>query len=149
MQKSGVTATGNGTVDAAYRAIWRAIELEPKLIAFGINATSDHSDAMGEAMVTLRSGDIVAPGRGVSTDIVESAIKDGLGVAGFVAGTQVFDARLVEDVGADLVAPADVGFAVFYRLRAGAAFVEFQFVEFGAQLFHTGAAVFVLAAAVL
>lgn len=68
-------ATGNGPVDAAYRAIWRAIELEPKLIAFGINATSDHSDAMGEAMVTLRSGDIVAPGRGVSTDIVESAIK--------------------------------------------------------------------------
>lgn len=68
-------ATGNGPVDAAYRAIWRTIELEPELIAFGINATSDHSDAMGEAMVTLRSGDIVAPGRGVSTDIVESAIK--------------------------------------------------------------------------
>ena len=68
-------ATGNGPVDAAYRAIWRAIELEPELISFSINATSDHSDAMGEAMVTLRSGDIVAPGRGVSTDIVESAIK--------------------------------------------------------------------------
>ncbi|NLL36318.1 MAG: 2-isopropylmalate synthase [Fretibacterium sp.] len=68
-------ATGNGPVDAAYRAIWRAIELEPELISFSIDATSDHSDAMGEAMVTLRSGEIVAPGRGVSTDIVESAIK--------------------------------------------------------------------------
>lgn len=68
-------ATGNGPIDAAYRAIWRAIDLEPELLSFSIQATSDLSDAMGETKVTLRSGEIIAPGRGVSTDVIESAIK--------------------------------------------------------------------------
>ena len=68
-------ATGNGPIDAAYRAIWRAIDLEPELLSFSIQATSDLSDAMGETKITLRSGDVVAPGRGVSTDIIESSIK--------------------------------------------------------------------------
>ncbi len=68
-------ATGNGPIDAAYRAIWRAIDLEPELVSFSIQSTSGLSDAMGETKITLRSGDITAPGRGVSTDVIESAIK--------------------------------------------------------------------------
>ena len=68
-------ATGNGPIDAAYRAIWRAIDMEPELLSFHIKATSDRSDALGETTVVLRSGGITAPGRGVSTDIIESAIK--------------------------------------------------------------------------
>ena len=68
-------ATGNGPIDAAYRAIWRAIDLEPELLSFNIQATSDLSDAMGETKITLRSGEVTAPGRGVSTDVIESAIK--------------------------------------------------------------------------
>jgi 2-isopropylmalate synthase len=68
-------ATGNGPIDAAYRAIRRAIDLEPELLTFNIKATSDRSDALGETTVTLRSGSVTAPGRGVSTDIIESAVK--------------------------------------------------------------------------
>jgi 2-isopropylmalate synthase len=68
-------ATGNGPIDAAYRAIWRAIDLEPELLSFNIKATSDHSDSLGETTVVLRSGEVTAPGRGVSTDIIESAVK--------------------------------------------------------------------------
>jgi 2-isopropylmalate synthase len=68
-------ATGNGPIDAAYRAIWRAIDMEPELLIFHIKATSDRSDALGETTVLLRSGGVTAPGRGVSTDIIESAVK--------------------------------------------------------------------------
>jgi 2-isopropylmalate synthase len=68
-------ATGNGPIDAAYRAIWRAIDMEPELLSFHIKATSDRSDALGETTVVLRSGGVTAPGRGVSTDVIESAIK--------------------------------------------------------------------------
>ncbi|MDR3265775.1 MAG: 2-isopropylmalate synthase [Synergistaceae bacterium] len=68
-------ATGNGPIDAAYRAIRRAIDLEPELLSFNIKATSDRSDALGETTVVLRSGEVTAPGRGVSTDVIESAVK--------------------------------------------------------------------------
>ncbi|MDR2522922.1 MAG: 2-isopropylmalate synthase [Synergistaceae bacterium] len=68
-------ATGNGPIDAAYRAIWRVIDLEPELLSFNIKATSDRSDSLGETTVLLRSGDVTAPGRGVSTDVIESAVK--------------------------------------------------------------------------
>jgi 2-isopropylmalate synthase len=68
-------ATGNGPIDAAYRAIWRAIDLEPELLSFNIKATSDRSDSLGETTVLLRSGEVTAPGRGISTDVIESAVK--------------------------------------------------------------------------
>ncbi|MDR3231918.1 MAG: 2-isopropylmalate synthase [Synergistaceae bacterium] len=68
-------ATGNGPIDAAYRAIRRAIDLEPELLSFNIKATSDRSDSLGETTVILRSGGVTAPGRGVSTDVIESAVK--------------------------------------------------------------------------
>jgi 2-isopropylmalate synthase len=68
-------ATGNGPIDAAYRAIRRAIDLEAELLTFNIKATSDRSDSLGETTVTLRSGEVTAPGRGVSTDVIESAVK--------------------------------------------------------------------------
>src|SRR5262245_19160347 len=42
-------------------------------------------------------------------EILEVAVQDALRVAHFVIGAQVLDARLVEHVRADLVAPADVG----------------------------------------
>jgi 2-isopropylmalate synthase len=68
-------ATGNGPIDAAYRAIRRAIDLEAELLSFNIKATSDRSDSLGETTVVLRSGEVTAPGRGVSTDIIESSVK--------------------------------------------------------------------------
>ena len=68
-------ATGNGPIDAAYRAIRRAIDLDPELLSFHIKATSDRSDALGETTVVLKSGAVTAPGRGVSTDVIESAVK--------------------------------------------------------------------------
>jgi 2-isopropylmalate synthase len=68
-------ATGNGPIDAAYRAVRRAIDLEAELLSFNIKATSDRSDALGETTVILKSGAVTAPGRGVSTDVIESSVK--------------------------------------------------------------------------
>ncbi len=48
---------------------------------------------------------------------VEIAVKHSLSVTGFNAGTQIFDARLVEHVGTNLAAPADVRFGVLNLLR--------------------------------
>lgn len=68
-------ATGNGPVDASYRAIRKALNFEPELVEFSIKATSELADAMGETHVILRHKDIRAQGRGASTDIIESAIR--------------------------------------------------------------------------
>src|ERR1700674_2609145 len=47
---------------------------------------------------------------------VQVAVEDRLRVADLDVGAQVLDARLVEHVGADLVAPADVGLGVLQLL---------------------------------
>ena len=45
--------------------------------------------------------------------LIQIAVQHFLGIANFHVGTQVLDARLVEHIGANLVAPADIGFGVF------------------------------------
>ncbi|SHN60190.1 2-isopropylmalate synthase [Desulfovibrio litoralis] len=68
-------AVGNGPVDAAYNAIKRIIGFEPTLTQFQIKATSQLSDALGEAIVVLEHDGIKAQGRGASTDIIEASVK--------------------------------------------------------------------------
>ncbi|MDR1607962.1 MAG: 2-isopropylmalate synthase [Deltaproteobacteria bacterium] len=68
-------ATGNGPVDAAYRAIMRVINIEPKLESFKITATSERSDALGEALVIISYQGLKAQGRGASTDVIKASVK--------------------------------------------------------------------------
>ncbi|MDR1546876.1 MAG: 2-isopropylmalate synthase [Deltaproteobacteria bacterium] len=68
-------ATGNGPVDAAYGAVKRIIRLEPKLETFKIAATSERSNAMGEAQVVLSHVGLKAQGRGASTDVIKASIR--------------------------------------------------------------------------
>ena len=68
-------AAGNGPVDAAYAALRRLLGLAPELVHYNVTATSEASDAVGEATLVLRLGDMMARGRGASTDVVESSIK--------------------------------------------------------------------------
>ncbi len=68
-------AAGNGPVDAAYSAVRRLVGIAPELSSYRILATSERSDAVGEAVITLRLGDLKAQGRGASTDVIESSIK--------------------------------------------------------------------------
>ena len=66
-------AAGNGPVDAAYSAIRRLVGISPELSSYRIQATSERSDAMGEAVITLRLNGLKA--QGPSTDVIESSIK--------------------------------------------------------------------------
>ena len=82
-------------------------------------------------------------------EIVEVAVEHRLGVADLDVGAQVLDARLVEHVGADLVAPADVGLGVLELLLRLVPLAQLELVELRLQHRHRLGAVAVLRAVVL
>ena len=65
--------TGDGPIDAIFRAINSATRREVKLREFRIDAVTGGQDALGEASVILELGGSTASGQGVSTDIIEAA----------------------------------------------------------------------------
>ncbi len=68
-------AIGSGPVDAAFKAVDRIAGLDLTLESFSINAVSDGEDAMGQAVVKVRFEDELYTGSGLSTDVIESAIR--------------------------------------------------------------------------
>jgi 2-isopropylmalate synthase len=67
------TFTGDGPIDAVFRAINAAAGREAKLREFRVDAVTGGQDALGETSVVLELGDVTASGQGVSTDIIEAA----------------------------------------------------------------------------
>jgi 2-isopropylmalate synthase len=65
--------TGDGPVDAIFRAINTATRREARLREFRIDAVTGGQDALGEASVVLELAGQSASGQGVSTDIIEAA----------------------------------------------------------------------------
>jgi 2-isopropylmalate synthase len=65
--------TGDGPIDAIFRAINAAAGREAKLREFRVDAVTGGQDALGETSVVLELGEITASGQGVSTDIIEAA----------------------------------------------------------------------------
>jgi 2-isopropylmalate synthase len=65
--------TGDGPIDAVFRAINAAAAREAKLREFRVDAVTGGQDALGETSVVLELGDVTASGQGVSTDIIEAA----------------------------------------------------------------------------
>jgi 2-isopropylmalate synthase len=65
--------TGDGPVDAIFRAINAATKREARLREFRIDAVTAGQDALGEASVVLELAGQSASGQGVSTDIIEAA----------------------------------------------------------------------------
>ncbi len=66
---------GNGSVDASFLAIEKITGCHYELDDFQIQAITEGKEAMGQTLVKLRSRGKVYSGKGVSTDIVISAIK--------------------------------------------------------------------------
>ncbi len=66
---------GDGPVDSAMRAIEKALGVKSKLKDFSIRALSSGKDAMGEVRIMVDFDGIVTSGKGVSTDIIEAALK--------------------------------------------------------------------------
>jgi 2-isopropylmalate synthase len=67
--------TGDGPVDAIFRAINSATKREARLREFRIDAVTGGQDALGEASVVLELAGQSAAGQGVSTDIIEAAAQ--------------------------------------------------------------------------
>ncbi|MDD5680646.1 MAG: 2-isopropylmalate synthase [Candidatus Omnitrophica bacterium] len=70
-----VNSTGDGPVDACYRAIDKATGLKGKLLNYSLRAITGGKDAVGDVTVRIRVKDEVIMGRGSSTDIVEASAK--------------------------------------------------------------------------
>ncbi len=67
-------ATGDGPIEASYKAIEKIVGREYGLEQYSIQAVSGGEDAIGEVIVKIKHGDDVITGRGLSTDIIESSI---------------------------------------------------------------------------
>jgi 2-isopropylmalate synthase len=66
---------GNGCIDAAFSAINDIVGKDITMEMFELGAISGSSDAQGEALIKVSWNDKTWNGHGVSTNIVESAIK--------------------------------------------------------------------------
>ena len=65
--------TGDGPVDAIFRAINAATGSDARLREFRVDAVTGGQDALGETSVVLEIGGVTGSGQGVSTDILEAA----------------------------------------------------------------------------
>ncbi|MCM8823749.1 MAG: 2-isopropylmalate synthase [Candidatus Omnitrophica bacterium] len=68
-------STGDGPVDACYRAIDKIVGKSVKLIDYKLEAITRGKDAQGLVRVEIMVGDKTFIGRGSSTDIIEASIK--------------------------------------------------------------------------
>ena len=74
IQMRGV-GIGDGPIDAAFQAIEKIIGHHYELDDFQIQTVTEGRDAMGSAIVKLRSGGRVYSGNGISTDIIGASIR--------------------------------------------------------------------------
>jgi 2-isopropylmalate synthase len=69
-------ATGDGPVDAIYKAIERLCDIKFKLLDYRLNSLTMGKDAMGEVYVRIQGpGRVEFAGRSTSTDILEASGK--------------------------------------------------------------------------
>ncbi len=66
---------GDGPIDASFIAIDRIIGRHYELDDFQIQAVTEGKEAMGSAVVKLRSGSKLYSGNGISTDIIGASIR--------------------------------------------------------------------------
>ena len=85
MAKVGVTlpsgelvvgeSTGDGPIDAVFRAIKAATGVDSELAKYTVEAVSGGDDAFGEVTCQVRTNGTLASGSGVATDIIEASAR--------------------------------------------------------------------------
>ena len=68
-------STGDGPVDACYKAIEKIVHSEARLIHYGLQSVTGGKDALGEVLVKLEISGKEVTGRGTSTDIIEASVR--------------------------------------------------------------------------
>ncbi len=79
-------STGDGPVDATYKAINAIVKADLKLIDYQIKSITKGEEAQGEVTIRVRKGDKEVTARGVSTDIIEASAKAYLNAVGKFEG---------------------------------------------------------------
>ncbi len=69
------TSTGDGPVDACYRAIEAITKTQAALLDYAIHSVTEGKDAQGEVSVKVEIKGNTYSGRGASTDIIEASAK--------------------------------------------------------------------------
>ncbi|MGQ0680298.1 MAG: 2-isopropylmalate synthase [Actinomycetota bacterium] len=69
------SAEGDGMIDAACRAIERAVGIDCRLVSFKVGAVTPGTDAVGNVSVQVDVEGVIFSGRGVSTDVVEASAR--------------------------------------------------------------------------
>jgi 2-isopropylmalate synthase len=67
--------TGDGPVDAIFRAINAATGVDARLKEFRVDAVTGGQDALGDTSVVVDVGGVIGAGQGVSTDILEAGAR--------------------------------------------------------------------------
>src|SRR5579875_1521869 len=67
--------TGDGPVDAIFRAINAATGVDARLREFRVDAVTGGQDALGDTSVVVEVAGVVGSGQGVSTDILEAGAR--------------------------------------------------------------------------
>ena len=68
-------STGDGPIDSVFRAIEQSIGFHYELDDFQVQSVTDGKEALGSALVRLRSNGKLYSGNGISTDIVAASIR--------------------------------------------------------------------------
>jgi len=68
-------SSGDGPVDACFKAIDKITGYKAKLEDFRLEAVTSGKDALGQVSLKLKIKDSIISGRGSSTDIIEAAVK--------------------------------------------------------------------------
>jgi 2-isopropylmalate synthase len=68
-------ATGDGPVDAVFRALERIVGIEARLENYDVRSVSSGKDAQGEVLVEIDVMGRKYHGRSVSTDIIEASAQ--------------------------------------------------------------------------
>jgi 2-isopropylmalate synthase len=66
-------ATGDGPVDAVYKAMEKITDTPIKLISYSINAVTHGKDAMGSVSISVEKNNKLYRGYGVATDVIEAS----------------------------------------------------------------------------
>ena len=69
------SSSGDGPVDACYKAIDKITGIKGRLLDYSIQAVTRGKDALGEVRLTVKAKDKEIAGRASSTDIIEASAK--------------------------------------------------------------------------
>ncbi len=90
-------ATGDGPIDALYRALDHAVDQPHTLVDYSIRSISEGADAQGEVEVCIRYGENQFAGRARSTDVIRASAEAYVDALNRLAAAQS-DAESVEFV---------------------------------------------------